>query len=83
MLEIKSLKEVIADLREKLEHLQLDNNSKDKEIKVAKASLNALKKQSQGFCNEYDRLMDDNENLRQQLSLFDRKYSSSDAKKYS
>jgi B-cell receptor-associated protein 31 len=81
--EVRSLKEIVSDLRQKLEQVQGDVNSKEKELKSAKANLKALEKQTEGFQNEYTRMMDDNENLRIQLSLFDRKYANSDTKKYS
>ncbi len=41
-MEIKSLKDVVSDLRNKLERLQLDANSKEKEVKVLKVSMRAL-----------------------------------------
>jgi B-cell receptor-associated protein 31 len=69
-MEIESLKDVVSDLRNKLERLQLDANSKEKEFKVLKLSMRALEKQTEGFCLEYNRLMDDNESLRNQLAAF-------------
>jgi len=81
--ELKSQKEIIFDLRHKLEKAQVDVNSKEKELKSVTTNLKALEKQTAGFRNEYTRVMDDNENLRTQLSLFDRKYSSSGNKKNS
>jgi B-cell receptor-associated protein 31 len=82
-MEIKSLKDVVSDLRNKLEHLQLDANSKEKEVKVLKVSMRALEKQTEGFRLEYNRLMDDNESLRNQLAVFDRKQSTLESKKNS
>jgi B-cell receptor-associated protein 31 len=82
-MEIKSLKDVVSDLRNKLEHLQLDANSKEKEVKVLKVSMRALEKQTEGFRLEYNRLMDDNESLRNQLAVFDRKHSTLESKKNS
>lgn len=81
--EVKSQKEIIFDLRQKLEQAQVDVNSKEKELKSATTNLKALEKQTEGFQNEYMRVLDDNENLRIQLSLFDRKYASSGNKKNS
>ncbi|KAH9567023.1 hypothetical protein CY35_03G007700 [Sphagnum magellanicum] len=80
-MEIKSLKDVVSDLRNKLEHLQLDANSKEKEVKVLKVSMRALEKQTEGFCLEYNRLVDDNESLRNQLAVFDWKHSTLESKK--
>ncbi|KAH8966225.1 hypothetical protein BDL97_03G013600 [Sphagnum fallax] len=82
-MEIKSLKDVVSDLRNKLERLQLDANSKEKEVKVLKVSMRALEKQTEGFRLEYNRLMDDNESLRNQLAVFDRKHSTLESKKSS
>lgn len=81
--EVKSQKEIIFDLRKKLEQAQGDVNSKEKELKSVITNLKALEKQTEGFQNEYTRVIDDNENLRIQLSLFDRKYASSGNKKNS
>jgi B-cell receptor-associated protein 31 len=82
-MEIKSLKDVVSDLRNKLERLQLDANSKEKEVKVLKVSMRALEKQTEGFRLEYNRLMDDNESLRNQLAVFDWKHSTLELKKKS
>jgi B-cell receptor-associated protein 31 len=82
-IEIKSLKDVVSDLRNKLECLQLDANSKEKEVKVLKVSMRPLEKQTEGFRLEYNRLMDDNESLRNQLAVFDQKHSTSESKKNS
>lgn len=79
--EIKSLKEVVADLREKLEHLQKDVQTKEKETKAAEANAQAIRKQSEGMALEYERLLEDNENLRTQVSSFDREHSRSASKK--
>lgn len=81
--EVKSQKEIIFDLRQKLEQAQVDVNSKEKELKSVTTNWKALEKQTEGFQNEYTRVIDDNENLRIQLSLFDRKYASSGNKKNS
>ncbi len=82
-MEIKSLKDVVSDLQNKLERLQLDANSKEKEVKVLKVSMRALEKQTEGFCLEYNQLMDDNESLHNQLAVFDRKHSTLESKKKS
>ncbi|CAM6083984.1 unnamed protein product [Calypogeia fissa] len=79
--EMKSLKEVIADLRRKVEQLQKDVQTKDKEAKAAESSAQAIRKQSEGMALEYERLLEDNENLRTQVSSFDRQHSRSASKK--
>eukprot|EP01018_Ginkgo_biloba_P010124 Gb_21743 [translate_table: standard] len=79
--EMKLLKDEIADLRQKLQKLTLDSEAKERDAKAAEANAIALRKQSEGFLLEYDRLLEDNQNLRSQLSAFDRKLSHSDSKK--
>lgn len=79
--EIISLKDIVADLRKKMEGLQLQSLEKDKAAKAAEANARALQKQSEGFLLEYDRLLEDNQNLRSQLVSFDRRLSHSDVKK--
>uniref|UniRef100_A0A0C9S307 Endoplasmic reticulum transmembrane protein n=1 Tax=Wollemia nobilis TaxID=56998 RepID=A0A0C9S307_9CONI len=79
--EMKVLKDEIVDLRQKLQQLTLDSEAKDREAKAAEANAIALRKQSEGFLLEYDRLLEDNQNLRSQLSTFDRRLSRSDSKK--
>lgn len=80
--EIVSLKDIVADLRKKMENLQLESLEKDKVVKAAEANARALQKQSEGFLLEYDRLLEDNQNLRSQLVSMDRRLSHSDSKKY-
>lgn len=81
--EVNSQKQIIFDLRQKLEQTQVDVISKERELKSLRTNMKALEKQTEGFQNEYIRVLDDNENLRIQLSLFDRKYSNSGNKKNS
>jgi hypothetical protein len=76
-MEIKSLKDVVSNLQNKLECSQLDANSKDKEVKVLKVNMRAFKRQTYGFHLEYNWLMDDNESLCNQLVVFDQKHSTS------
>jgi len=79
--EMKLLKDEIADLRQNLQKLTLESEEKEREAKAAEANALALRKQSEGFLLEYDRLLEDNQNLRSQLASFDRKFSRSDSKK--
>lgn len=44
--------------------------------RAAEANSLALKKQTEGLQLEYDRLLSDNDSLRAQLAVFDRKYAS-------
>ncbi|CAN6481070.1 unnamed protein product [Victoria cruziana] len=70
-------------LKDRVKHLEAVAETKDKDAKAAEASALALKKQSEGFLLEYDRLLEDNQNLRSQLESFERKSSLSDNKKNS
>ena len=80
--EILSLKDIVAKLRERMENLLLESMEKDKAIKSAEVNAIALRRQTEGLSSEYHRLLDDNENLRDQLASFDRKASYSGIKKH-
>ncbi|KAL5990102.1 hypothetical protein ACLOJK_010999 [Asimina triloba] len=73
--------EEISGLKAKVKQLELEADTKEKEAKAAEANAVALRKQSEGFLLEYDRLLEDNQNLRNQLQSFDRRLSHSDSKK--
>ncbi|KAL4181241.1 hypothetical protein AMTRI_Chr12g236210 [Amborella trichopoda] len=77
----RALEEDIAALQEKVKELQLESEAKDREAKTAETNAMALRKQSEGFLLEYDRLLEDNQNLRSQLQSVDRRLSHSDSKK--
>ena len=79
--EIKALEDEAVMLREKYKKLQSELEAKTKEANVAEANAVALKKQSEGFLLEYDRLLEDNQNLRNQLQSVDRTLSHSGSKK--
>lgn len=79
--EVKSSRDVISELRRKLEKVQIDAEAKDKEIRAVEASQRALQKQAEGSQLEYLRLLEENEHLRSQLSSHDREYYNSNAKK--
>ncbi|KAF8410739.1 hypothetical protein HHK36_003276 [Tetracentron sinense] len=79
--ELKALEEDMAKLRTKVKQLESECMTKVKEAKAAEANAVALRKQSEGFLLEYDRLLEDNQNLRGQLQSIDRKLSRSDSKK--
>nr|AAM62748.1 unknown [Arabidopsis thaliana] len=65
--EVKALGEEIAALKAKIKTLESESESKGKELKGAQGETEALRKQSDGFLMEYDRLLEDNRNLRNQL----------------
>lgn len=80
--EIKILEEEMSRLRAKVKQLESELEAKTKEARNAEANAVALKKQSEGFLLEYDRLLEDNQNLRNQLQSVDRRVSRSDSKKF-
>ncbi|XP_020087718.1 B-cell receptor-associated protein 31-like [Ananas comosus] len=75
--------EEIGSLKEQIEKLKAESETKSEEVKAAQASARALKKQSEGFLLEYDRLLEENQNLREQLQSIDLLLSHSDSKKQS
>ncbi|KAF3956535.1 hypothetical protein ACB098_05G170700 [Castanea mollissima] len=79
--EAKALEEETAKLREKLKHLESELETRTKEVNAAEANAVALSKQSEGFLLEYDRLLEENQNLRNQLQSLDRRLSHSGSKK--
>ncbi|XP_019170054.1 PREDICTED: B-cell receptor-associated protein 31-like [Ipomoea nil] len=81
--EIKSLEEQASSLRERIKQLESEVEEKSKEASSSEANAIALKKQSEGFLLEYDRLLEENQHLRSQLQSLDRKLSHSDSKKVS
>uniref|UniRef100_A0A5B6YQA7 Endoplasmic reticulum transmembrane protein n=1 Tax=Davidia involucrata TaxID=16924 RepID=A0A5B6YQA7_DAVIN len=79
--EIKALEEEMTSLRAKVKQLESELEAKAKEANNAEANAVALKKQSEGFLLEYDRLLEDNQNLRNQLQSVDRRLLHSGSKK--
>jgi len=79
--EMKAVEEERARLRAELRRLESELQTKTKDADVAEASVSALRKQSEGFLLEYDRLLEENQNLRNQLQSLDRKMSRSGSKK--
>ncbi|XP_028791752.1 uncharacterized protein LOC114747560 [Neltuma alba] len=79
--EMKALEEESAKLRAELERLESELASKTEDVKVAEANAVALRKQSEGFLLEYDRLLEENQNLRNELHSSDRRLSHSGGKK--
>ncbi|XP_077252464.1 uncharacterized protein LOC143891840 [Tasmannia lanceolata] len=81
--ERKALDEEVAALRAKVKQLESESEMRERDAKAAEANAIALRKQSEGFLLEYDRLLEDNQNLRNQLQSVDRRLSHSDSKKIS
>ncbi|CAK8531375.1 unnamed protein product [Lathyrus sativus] len=79
--ETKTMEEEAAKLRAEVDRLESELHSKNKGVGAAEASIGALRKQSEGFLLEYDRLLEENENLRNQLKSIDHRFSRSNSKK--
>ena len=86
--EMSKLRGMVSRLEKQLQEksieagrLEKQLQEKSKEPGSAEANAMALKKQSEGFLLEYDRLLEENQNLRSQLQSLDRKFSFSDGKK--
>ncbi|XP_064953104.1 uncharacterized protein LOC135584525 [Musa acuminata AAA Group] len=79
--EIKGREEKITSLNEGIQQLKFASEERMKEVKMAEANAIALRKQSEGLLLEYDRLLEDNQNLRSQLQSIDHHLSHSDSKK--
>ncbi|KAJ4969093.1 hypothetical protein NE237_015794 [Protea cynaroides] len=61
--EIKLLQVEISNLTENLKKVKLESEEKDKKVLSAEAHVAALQKQSEDLLLEYDRLLEDNQNL--------------------
>lgn len=79
--ELKVLGEEVSRLKKHIKQLETKHETKEKEVKSAEANVLALKSQSEGFLVEYDRLLEENQNLRNQLQSIDQSLSHSDTKK--
>ncbi|CAN8294120.1 unnamed protein product [Cochlearia groenlandica] len=79
--EFKTLKEELNSLRERQNQLCRELETKAKEIRTEKTSAVALQKQSEGFLIEFNRLLEENQGLRDQLHTADSKLSRSSSKK--
>ncbi|KAJ4728463.1 B-cell receptor-associated protein 31-like [Melia azedarach] len=64
--EMKRLQEELSTVSENLKKLKLESEEKDKKIETAEAHVVALQKQSADLLLEYDRLLEDNQNLQNQ-----------------
>lgn len=64
--EIKQLQKEISNMSENLKKLKLECEKKDKKVETAEAHVAALQKQSADLLLEYDRLLEDNQNLQSQ-----------------
>ncbi|KAF3495504.1 hypothetical protein DY000_02057857 [Brassica cretica] len=79
--EVKSLKQEITALQERQKQLAAEIEAKSKEIRTEETSGIALQKQSEGFLVEFNRLSEENQDLRNQLHTVDSRISRSSIKK--
>ncbi|XP_054791383.1 uncharacterized protein LOC129297015 isoform X2 [Prosopis cineraria] len=80
--EIKALEKEKARLSEELNQLEFELQAKIKSVSTAKVNAVALRKQSEGFLVEYDRVLKEKQDLRGQLQSLDyQKLSRSASKK--
>ncbi|KAL6340059.1 hypothetical protein AAG906_038894 [Vitis piasezkii] len=68
--EIKLLQEQISTLTQDLKKLKLEAEEKDKKVETAEAHVVSLQKQAADLLLEYDRLLEDNQNLQTQALGF-------------
>ncbi|KAF9688408.1 hypothetical protein SADUNF_Sadunf02G0194200 [Salix dunnii] len=66
--EMKLLQEQSSTLSENLKKLKLESEHKDKQIETAEAHVVSLQKQCADLLLEYDRLLEDNQNLQAQAT---------------
>lgn len=71
----------MATLWTRLKQLESEIETKTKDVHTAESNVLALRKQSEGFLLEYDRLLEENQNLKNRLQSFDWKMSRSGSKK--
>ncbi|XP_078439577.1 B-cell receptor-associated 31-like protein [Wolffia australiana] len=81
--QLKAKEREIILLNEKISKMESDSELRIKEVKSAEANALALRKQSEGFLLEYDRLLEENQSLRDQLQSIDLQLSRSVSKKNS
>ncbi|XP_054785074.1 uncharacterized protein LOC129291626 [Prosopis cineraria] len=65
--EIKKLKEEISSLSESLKKAKLECEEKDVRVETAEVHVASLQKQAADLLLEYDRLLEDNQNLQAQI----------------
>lgn len=72
--EVKLLKNEISELKQNLQKLTLESEAKDKEARDAEATAKSSQKQAEDLLLEYDRLLEDNQNLQTQLAIYDQRF---------
>uniref|UniRef100_A0A0E0DP60 Endoplasmic reticulum transmembrane protein n=1 Tax=Oryza meridionalis TaxID=40149 RepID=A0A0E0DP60_9ORYZ len=79
--EIQQYQKEISRLNEQVQEFKRLSETKTGELKTAEANTLALQKQSEGLLTEYERLIAENEEFRNQLQSMDLRLSHSDNKK--
>ncbi|PON68692.1 B-cell receptor-associated protein [Parasponia andersonii] len=79
--ELTTLEQDMATLRGRIKKLESECETKTREAKAAESTVEALRKQSEGLLMEYDHLLEENQNLRNQLESIDQNLSQPDNKK--
>ncbi|KFK40615.1 hypothetical protein AALP_AA2G019200 [Arabis alpina] len=79
--EIKKLEDEVKALLEKEKHLESELETMTKEVRSEESNSVALQKQSEGFLIEFNRLLEENQKLRDQLHSMGMKISGSSIKK--
>lgn len=64
--ELKLMQKEMSSLQDNLKKLKLESEEKDKRVETAEAHVASLQKQSADLLLEYDRLLEDNQNLQSQ-----------------
>lgn len=79
--EIQGYQKKIDSLNEQVQVLKHQSESQTEELKTAENNNLALRKQSEGLLTEYERLIAENEELRNKLQTMELRFSRSDSKK--
>ncbi|XP_058736891.1 uncharacterized protein LOC131635213 [Vicia villosa] len=64
--ELKQLKKELSTLSEGMKKVKMESEEKDKKVETAEAHVASLQKQAADLLLEYDRLLEDNQNLQAQ-----------------
>lgn len=65
--EMKQLQEKLSSISERLKKAESESKEKEKKLETAETHVTALQKQSAELLLEYDRLLEDNQNLQSQI----------------
>eukprot|EP00475_Leptophrys_vorax_P013877 TRINITY_DN20224_c0_g1_i2.p2 TRINITY_DN20224_c0_g1~~TRINITY_DN20224_c0_g1_i2.p2 ORF type:complete len:246 (-),score=17.89 TRINITY_DN20224_c0_g1_i2:293-1030(-) len=80
VMRIRKLKETIGRMEKEAADTQSEIDKWQGRTRAAETNVAAIRKQTEGLQLEYDRLLDENESLRAQLAVFDRKFASANKK---